>query len=757
MVFPTLYTLGGLTIVILTKDLVPLTDFAINRGLSIGDVSAIALYQMIPVVGNILPFGVLIGGLVALGRLGADRELLMLEASGVSPPRALGPVMTFAGVMAAFAFAMSLIASPWAGRAIDDEFAEIERTNPGAMITPGVIHRFGGWIMQAREVSSRGDKMRGVALWIPAVGDTTFARSGKIDPTNDGGHRVRLEAATLLLDPRKYAREFRFDQMTADLPSGGKTVKRGPRMGGRTLDELAAMAVEETQVRRIRQVAGLEFHRRFALPAATLVFGFLIVPLFLRRAQLSRSSGGVLGILATIAYYGLVHIGDSFVYDGRLEAAAGVWLPNAVLGLSALILTLRMTRLSAFAHRSNRLAGADLDGEKANKKTGRLGTRRWPLQRYVVARFLQLSGICFAIVFVGYLLIDILERMQWIGKYGASFEQVMTYYGARIPLLTSRVVPMSLLVSTALTVSEFARNGELMGIRTNGIPALRALLPILAICALITPAYFLLNNEVLPHTNTLASYLKKVIKRRGDAGPARPAGLGAWFRDGDRFVQAIEFDPKHGSARGITIFELDKDGLPVARVDALSARHLGGRKWLLEDAVRVQPAPTNLVVESGPEYVEIGKAIRAGINTRHLSVGDLRREIREIEERGLDSTHYEVDLFMKLALPMACLVLPGVALFFALGGPPHPSPALTLVFSAVVAISYVMLTGVGTSLGYGGALSPRVAGFSATAFFAMLAGILALRGASFRYGGKRVGRVWNREDLRTPGDPRSRG
>ena len=193
MVFPTLFTLGGLTIVILTKDLLSFSDMVINRGLSIADVAAIALYQMVPVLGQMLPFAMLIGGLVALGRLGADRELLMLEASGISSPRLLGPVTTFAAVMIIPALILSLYVSPLVNNALDRKLSELEQRNPGAAITPGVIHRFGDWMLQAREVSARGDQLRGVFLWAPSVGETVFAESGALEARDDGGKRVLLE------------------------------------------------------------------------------------------------------------------------------------------------------------------------------------------------------------------------------------------------------------------------------------------------------------------------------------------------------------------------------------------------------------------------------------------------------------------------------------------------------------------------------------------------------------------------------------
>jgi lipopolysaccharide export system permease protein len=293
---------------------------------------------------------------------------------------------------------------------------------------------------------------------------------------------------------------------------------------------------------------------------------------------------------------------------------------------------------------------------------------------------------------------------------------------------------MSLLVATALTVSVLAGQGELMGMRANGIPAPRALAPILVICTLIAPAYFLLNNSVLPHTNALASYFKAEVKQQKTK---EREGLGAWFRDGNRFYQADELDPKQGTARNITVFTLGNDGLPVARADARSAVHIGGGQWLLQESVRVERGDDGLQRMDGPAHARIGEAIQAEVDTRHMSVGQLRDAIADVEEGGLDATHYRVDLFVKIAAPVACLVLPALALFFAVGGPPHPTSATTLMLSAVVAVAYVLLTGVGTSFGYSGAVPAWLAGWAPTLLFAAIATYLGLRLRGF---GQTLGR-----------------
>jgi LPS export ABC transporter permease LptG/LPS export ABC transporter permease LptF len=727
MIFPSLFTLGGLTVVILTKDLLGYSDLVINRGLGAEAVAWIAFYQTVPMATQMLPFAVMVGCLVALGRLGADLELLMLEACGISPPRLLGPVMVFASAVAVIGLVLSLWGAPLANRSLDASLDEIAKAKPAASITVGRIHHFGSWKLEAREVSSSGDRMRGVLLWMPDVDETVFAEAGALDATPLGETQITLEGGAVMLSPREEPSLLRFERMQTILPEGDEPIAREEheRLGGMTLTGLRQFFESEQTPRWLAARARIQLHRRFALPAATLVLGLLVVPLFLSRAHFSRAGGGVLGIIATLSYYGLVQLGDALTENGKMSVLLGVWLPNLVMGAVALVLAIRMTRLSSFGRTSSRPETRTGSQKRVSRKAAaELKPRRWSLQRYVAMRFLQMMVLCFLVVLVGYLLVDILERMGWLTRYGATWGEVLRYYGARIPLLASRVTPMSLLVATALTVSLLTSQGELMGMRVCGIPAPRALLPILIICALIVPAYFALNDKVLPQTNTLAAYLKRVVKRK----PTRIGGLAsAWFRVGNQFYEAEILDPKAGIARGITIYRLSSAGLPESRVDAVEARHIGGGVWRLLDAVRSEVQGDALkTVDAGP-FAELGEAVPADVNTRQLSIARLRREIAEVEENGRDATPYRVDYYVKFASPFACLVLPALALLFALGGPPHPSSSLTLVFSVIVAVGYVLLSGVATSLGYGGVVPPAVAGWFPIAIFALLVGYLGMR------------------------------
>ena len=101
-----------------------------------------------------------------------------------------------------------------------------------------------------------------------------------------------------------------------------------------------------------------------------------------------------------------------------------------------------------------------------------------------------------------------------------------------------------------------------------------------------------------------------------------------------------------------------------------------------------------------------------------LSIAELRDEIEGLQVRGFDATAYRVDLQSKLAAPLACLVLPALALLFTTGGPPFRTPAQILLISVALLFVHFVLSAFFVSLGYRGAVPAFAAGWGATAAFA---------------------------------------
>ncbi|MCP5044965.1 MAG: YjgP/YjgQ family permease [bacterium] len=734
LVGPTVFSLFGLTAVMLTKELLGYSDLVINRGLGADAVVQIAFFQVIPLVTLVFPLAVLMGVLIALGRLGADLEILVLETLGVRATRLAGPIGVFTLVMSLVCLWLSLTAAPWASRSLDEALLALSRENPAAQMRAGKVNRFGDWRLEAREVSARGDKLKNVLLWMPSLGDTVFARKGTLRANDAGGIDMTLRDGRVILEPKQGPRHVEFKTLAATLPDSDKPIERDDDdvLKGSTMTQLAVKA-ERQAARGARYPDSLvEWHRRLATPVTTLVFGLIAIPLFLTRKEYSRSAGGVWGLGTIIAYFGLVQLGDGLIQDQTLSAMMGVWLPTFIIAAGGLWMFSTIARKGVFGREVDRQRG----GEPQKQKRHFRGPKRWALSRYIANRFVQFALLAFGVLLSAYLLIDILERLSWFAKYEATGLEVARFYGARIPLLASRVIPMSLLVGTALTASHLAVQGELMGMRACGIPAPRALMPVLALCVIVMPFFFLLNNEIIPRASARQDEIKlneikvrseQTQRRRALKRPPPEKRPPVWYRVSGQLFQVGKLDVDRGVAEEIAIYDLEKNGLPTRRTYAASARHVGKGNWRLREARNFELRGDRFYETEAVPFARLGKELPASVDTMHFSIEQLSKEIAEVEANDLDATALWVDYYGKLASPLACFVLPAIVLFFAVMGPPFPASSTTLLMSGALGVGSVLLNGTGASLGYGGAIPPILAGWGPTALLACVAITLAAR------------------------------
>jgi len=744
LVWPTGLALAVFTAVVLTRDLPAYTELVINRGAGPALVARIAGCQALTLAAQMLPFSVLVGGLVGLGRLVADREVLVLAALGLDPRRLVGPVAVFGGAMALVALGMSLALSPMAQRETNRTIRAMAEVNPFSAIEPDAVHRFGDWKLEAREVSGQGRVLGRVLLWMPSVGETIFSKTAHLATSEDGRPEIELRDGVLLTSSRKKPRALQFERLRTRVPEP-KPAAGLPfedRLKSASFSDLTALARDPADAKAARQVA-TERHRRFAFPAATALLGLLALPLSLGRRQSSRSSGALVGLLVTIAYYGLVQVAEGIAERSPGLAALATWLPNAVLlvaiGLFFLGLARPIGRRGAGAGRigwtgRSSAAGSDPapDPAKAKSIAARDGVqtpdrpaaaprvRRFALPRYVALRFAQLAVACLAALVVAYLLVDVLERLEWFARHAARFDEIVHFYSARIPLLFSRVTPMGLVVAMALTVSLLTSTGELLGMRTLGISSRRALMPALVLCLIATPMSFLLNDQIVPRTNALADLIKQSEIKQGGAQrdasePApetRPDRTAVWGRHDKTLYQLERLDTTRGAGRGIIVYTLQPDGLPTRRLDARSTLHVGGGHWQLHDATGIAfEAPDRLTAVRAPAVVELGEDPTAELDLMYLSVAELFALIREVAASGEPTTELAVDLHVKLATPLACLILPALVMLIASSGPPFPGSATTLVVAGAIAIGYTLAAGSFASFGRGGVVPPWLGGW----------------------------------------------
>ena len=82
----------------------------------------------------------------------------------------------------------------------------------------------------------------------------------------------------------------------------------------------------------------MEYHLKFSLPFACVVFGVLAVPLAIQSKSAKRSFGIVLGLFFFLIYYILLSAGWVLGEAGVCPPVVGMWGPNVVIGAVGLYL-----------------------------------------------------------------------------------------------------------------------------------------------------------------------------------------------------------------------------------------------------------------------------------------------------------------------------------------------------------------------------------------------------------------------------------
>lgn len=238
----------------------------------------------------------------------------------------------------------------------------------------------------------------------------------------------------------------------------------------------------------------------------------------------------------------------------------------------------------------------------------------------------------------------------------------------------------------------------------------------------------MLANEIVPRAGERATYLKRT-EIKGLNPDREDARERVWYRVGKRIHEMGRLDLLRGQASGVTLYDLDASGLPTQRTDAEGARHVGGGNWLLDNPRRVTLFGDGHITRDpdAERLVKFGEETPSEIETANLTPAALRTALEDPDLDGPVATAYRTDLQVKIAAPLACLLLPLISLFFAATGPPFPRPVQTLIASAVIAISYALATSFAGSMGYGGSLAPWIAAWGPPFLFGCIALGMGLR------------------------------
>ena len=588
------------TFILLLRFLFDSAEMIIRRGLPVSIVGELLMLTLPNIVVLTLPMSLLFGILIAVGRLSSDSELIAMRSSGISLLTLYRPILFMSAVFAILNTFLMVYALPWGNHALQQLRLEITTQSISQQVQPRVFYEeWEGKVLYVFETPEGEERWKGVFLAesVPSGEDNeiTIADWGEVRVEPDGErvvlrlynairHKVNLNSP----DRYEISRHRRLDLILEEQFTTEQKAKISVSKGIRelTLEELQDLKGDPTASPEQRNLAEVEIHKKFSIPAACLVFGLFALPLGINNRRGGKASGFALSIGVILLYYVLLSNGEEAARYGRIPGWVGMWAPNVLMAAGGLFLLDAAEQGQEPAPQPHRPLGpagrlarpplseeapAGAPAERAGRSgapSGQAERRRkarpelvlllprprlaFPnlLDRYVVRLFTMvfalvvLSGVSLFVIF------DLSETIDEILKNKVPSALVLNYYKYQSLQMFYDIAPIVVLVTTLMTFSLLARTNEITACKALGMSLYRLALPALAASLLVTLFCGYLESSVLPASNAKVAQLKDRIRGSETVRTYRRADRQWLFGQGRYIYNYLHYDPQRPRSSG---------------------------------------------------------------------------------------------------------------------------------------------------------------------------------------------------------------
>lgn len=563
-----------------------------------------------------IPMAVLLGTLIGLGRISADREWLALQAAGHGPRVLLRPVLLH-GLMGSLAcFFIYAVVVPHTHYAVRNLRGEILfSSNLAADLRPRVFYELPqDGVIYVDDIRAGGERrLENVLLIRPdpdREGKTQLgiASQGDLYPAPDGsgtlivdlfdgeGHFFRSDEPdeyhvgtfrrwperfppprflkTLMTPPDKVDQDLTMPQLREEIRAAEQErAELLSRPGGPGPGRLAISA---------RRIAGakVELHRRIALPLASLFFAFLALPLGITTARSGKGAGFAISVVVIVVYRIVFVTSTKQAINGPIPPEIGPWIANAVILMWALLAVWRMRRRSvrgeggpltlplALWRRTRARVRPDTDDALSDdphpttELAGLAGsTRRFVarLDRYIALAFLRLFAFALVSTYLIYAVIegqDLVDRTLRTRQPLSLVADYLTYFA---PGVLHIILPISCLIGAVVSITLLSRSSELVAVKAAGVSMRRTTVPIIVITIIFSAILFFIQDHIAPAANRKVQQTKDRIHRRAARTHGLPA-TGSWRfgADGNTLYHFRLHDESKGEYQGLSVFTIDR-------------------------------------------------------------------------------------------------------------------------------------------------------------------------------------------------------
>ncbi len=342
-------SLAVLTFVLLTREILRLVELLINKGVGLLPLLKTFLLLLPSFFVLTLPMACLIASISAFSRLSSDRELTALQATGVSLRRLFRPVLFFAVAVFAVTLLLAQYAQPWSGPSVKKSALVMLRSEVSLTLDEGVFNTPAANVVMYVGESAEPGSSSGVFISDNRnKGEPRIIVAREWDLINDPVHNrigMTLHDGTIHVNPKDPTQyqliRFATYDFTVDLAESliPMTDERPSIFEIRY--QLAKSQGQDPKYLKLLE----EEYKDLAFPFATLLFGFIGMPLGIVAKRSGKAGGFALGILIILLFYVLNVIADFWVSSRVMAPFLAAWFPNLVFAVITVLLFQKRTPL----------------------------------------------------------------------------------------------------------------------------------------------------------------------------------------------------------------------------------------------------------------------------------------------------------------------------------------------------------------------------------------------------------------------------
>ena len=766
---PFLLALLVFTFILIIPFIIDLAEQMIAKGVPAGTILQLTLTLVPQALALTIPMSLLIGLLVGLGRLSADREFVVMMACGISPYRLLHPILVFSVICWGLTSWVMLKAMPDSNQSFREISAEIVMNRAEGEVRPRVFFEdFPNVVLYVREVPKNGQGWLGVL-----AADTSNPSAPVIFLANRGRMVVDRQARTIqmvleegtrhstkLEDPSAYE-VLKFDRTILSLNPESVFPRTGPARGERELriEELQSRAYEMQAQGMSPHRPIMEIHKKFSVPVACFVFALLGLALGASNRKDGKLAAFVLGIAVIFAYYVIMFTAEALTKGFWIPAWLSMWLPNILLGGAGIFLLINRARsadqpirisLPAFITRWRRddaVLGVRSAPSPAGRQARPLLVVRVPhfelprptlLDTYIARQYLRILAMTTIGMLGLFYISTFIDMSDKVFKGQASIAMVGEFLFWSTPEFLSYVLALAVLLSALVTVGLLTKNSELIVMRACGISIYRTALPMVAFALAASAFLFGMEERVMATANQRADRLKHEIRT---GSPQTFDVLNRrWIVGNDGTVYHYQYyEPRNRELHTLMVFNFDqqshalKSRMFVQKATYDPDREPAGEvpKWMIASGWKRQFDPKTQVSSFetldhvGARFEAADYFVTEAREPELMNFGQLRRYIVELKASGYNVLDHEVGLHRKIAFPFVTLVMTLIAVPFAVTTG-RRGAMYGIGVGIVLALVYWTMISIFAAFGQGGLIDPMLAAWAPNLIFGAAALYLLL-------------------------------